>query len=128
MTENENENENQDQSNIQHHHHHQQQQQQQQQQHNKQNKQNKKSKQSKIQVRSKNKTDEGKWQRRRQLDGALNRVPYSFYIDVWHLLSKCHGIYIGNQMLPHHPTVQEMTAGETKVTIYIYIYLQHTIL
>lgn len=30
----------------------------------------------------------GHWQRRRRLDGALNRVPPDFYSDVWHILEK----------------------------------------
>ncbi len=30
----------------------------------------------------------GHWQRRRRLDGALNRVPPNFYSDVWHILER----------------------------------------
>ena len=30
----------------------------------------------------------GHWQRRRRLDGALNRVPPDFYSDVWHILER----------------------------------------
>ena len=30
----------------------------------------------------------GHWQRRRRLDGALNRVPPEFYSDVWHILER----------------------------------------
>eukprot|EP00124_Ichthyophonus_hoferi_P001166 Ihof_evm7s55 gene=Ihof_evmTU7s55 len=56
----------------------------------------------------------GQWLRRRQLDGALNRVPINFYSKVWHVLRRCHGFVVSNHLLPHHPTVQEMTAGEIK--------------
>lgn len=28
------------------------------------------------------------WQRRRRLDGALNRVPPDFYSNVWHILER----------------------------------------
>ena len=30
----------------------------------------------------------GQWQRRRRLDGALNRVPRDFYKSVWHILER----------------------------------------
>ncbi len=30
----------------------------------------------------------GHWQRRRRLDGALNRVPVDFYSNVWHILER----------------------------------------
>ena len=33
-------------------------------------------------------TGHGHWQRRRRLDGALNRVPPDFYTDVWHILER----------------------------------------
>ena len=33
----------------------------------------------------------GHWQRRRRLDGALNRVPPDFYSDVWHILERVSG-------------------------------------
>lgn len=31
---------------------------------------------------------QGQWQRRRRLDGALNRVPVGFYQKVWKVLQK----------------------------------------
>lgn len=31
---------------------------------------------------------QGQWQRRRRLDGALNRVPIGFYQKVWKVLQK----------------------------------------
>lgn len=31
---------------------------------------------------------QGQWQRRRRLDGALNRVPVGFYQKVWKVLRK----------------------------------------
>ena len=33
----------------------------------------------------------GHWQRRRRLDGALNRVPADFYSNVWHILERVGG-------------------------------------
>ena len=37
-------------------------------------------------LRSEEGLGHGHWQRRRRLDGALNRVPPDFYSDVWHIL------------------------------------------
>eukprot|EP01134_Creolimax_fragrantissima_P006128 CFRG6128T1 len=62
-------------------------------------------------------TSRGQWIRRRQLDGALNRVPVKFFNRVWHVLKKCHGFVVSNHLLPHRPTVQEMTAGELKFAL-----------
>ncbi|KNC83173.1 hypothetical protein SARC_04559 [Sphaeroforma arctica JP610] len=59
----------------------------------------------------------GQWMRRRQLDGALNRVPVKFFNRVWHVLKKSHGFVVSNHLLPHRPTVQEMTAGELKFAL-----------
>lgn len=59
----------------------------------------------------------GQWRRRRRLDGALNRVPFDFYTEVWHILEKCPGISIGNNYLPQFPTVQEMTPDELKFAL-----------
>lgn len=35
---------------------------------------------------------QGQWQRRRRLDGALNRVPVGFYQKVWKILQKVRTI------------------------------------
>eukprot|EP00127_Corallochytrium_limacisporum_P004497 Clim_evm24s165 gene=Clim_evmTU24s165 len=59
-------------------------------------------------------SEQGLWKRRRQLDGALNRVPLKFYPGVWRVLERFGGIRIGGSALPRHPTVDEMTAGEFK--------------
>ncbi len=57
------------------------------------------------------------WLRRRQLEGALNRVPPGFYPGVWQLLDRCQGLVIGDKLerrnrLDSAPIVAEMTPGE----------------
>ncbi|XP_045851946.1 phosphorylase b kinase regulatory subunit alpha, skeletal muscle isoform isoform X6 [Meles meles] len=51
---------------------------------------------------------QGQWQRRRRLDGALNRVPVGFYQKVWKVLQKCHGLSVEGFVLPSS-TTREMT-------------------
>jgi hypothetical protein len=41
----------------------------------------------------------GTWLRRRQLDGALNRVPADFYSRVWGVLDRCHGLQFGGRLI-----------------------------
>lgn len=53
------------------------------------------------------------WQRRRLLDGSLNRVPPGFYTRMWSLLLKCQGISVNGNILLQTIT-QEMTSGEMK--------------
>ena len=53
----------------------------------------------------------GLWQRRRLLDGSLNRVPAGFYTRMWALLDRCQGLEVGGSLLPSALT-QEMTSGE----------------
>ena len=53
------------------------------------------------------------WQRRRLLDGSLNRVPPGFYTRMWSLLLKCQGISVNGNILLQSIT-QEMTSGEMK--------------
>jgi hypothetical protein len=38
-------------------------------------------------------------------------------LQIWQVLSKCHGFVVSNHLLPHHPTIQEMTAGELKFAL-----------
>jgi phosphorylase kinase alpha/beta subunit len=57
------------------------------------------------------------WWRKRQLDGALNRVPQEFYPSVWKLLHHCKGLVIGDKLvrgnrLDSEFLIMEMTAGE----------------
>ncbi|XP_072482883.1 phosphorylase b kinase regulatory subunit alpha, skeletal muscle isoform isoform X2 [Notamacropus eugenii] len=61
-------------------------------------------------------TRQGQWQRRRRLDGALNRVPIGFYQKVWKVLQKCHGLSVEGFVLPSS-TTQEMTPGEIKFSV-----------
>lgn len=59
---------------------------------------------------------QGQWQRRRRLDGALNRVPIGFYQKVWKILQKCHGLSVEGFVLPSS-TTREMTPGEIKFSV-----------
>lgn len=43
---------------------------------------------------------QGQWQRRRRLDGALNRVPVGFYQKVWKVLQKVS--WMSGQLLSMH--------------------------
>lgn len=57
------------------------------------------------------------WLRRRQLEGALSRIPKGFYPGVWKLLNHCKGLVIGDKLerrnrLDSVPIVAEMTPGE----------------
>uniref|UniRef100_A0A8B9SDZ7 Phosphorylase b kinase regulatory subunit n=1 Tax=Apteryx owenii TaxID=8824 RepID=A0A8B9SDZ7_APTOW len=61
---------------------------------------------------------QGQWQRRRRLDGALNRVPVGFYQKVWKILQKCHGLSVEGFVLPSS-TTREMTPGEMKFAVHV---------
>ncbi|KFM11127.1 Phosphorylase b kinase regulatory subunit alpha, skeletal muscle isoform, partial [Aptenodytes forsteri] len=61
---------------------------------------------------------QGQWQRRRRLDGALNRVPMGFYQKVWKVLQKCHGLSVEGFVLPSS-TTREMTPGEMKFAVHV---------
>nr|KAF6492757.1 phosphorylase kinase regulatory subunit alpha 1 [Molossus molossus] len=61
---------------------------------------------------------QGQWQRRRRLDGALNRVPIGFYQKVWKVLQKCHGLSVEGFVLPSS-TTKEMTPGEIKFSVHV---------
>ncbi|XP_007956521.1 phosphorylase b kinase regulatory subunit alpha, skeletal muscle isoform [Orycteropus afer afer] len=61
---------------------------------------------------------QGQWQRRRRLDGALNRVPVGFYQKVWKVLQKCHGLSVEGFVLPSS-TTKEMTPGEIKFSVQV---------
>ncbi|XP_068918494.1 phosphorylase b kinase regulatory subunit alpha, skeletal muscle isoform [Petaurus breviceps papuanus] len=63
-------------------------------------------------------TRQGQWQRRRRLDGALNRVPIGFYQKVWKVLQKCHGLSVEGFVLPSS-TTREMTPGEIKFSVHV---------
>jgi phosphorylase kinase alpha/beta subunit len=64
------------------------------------------------------------WRRKRQLDGALNRVPKDFYPNVWKLLHHCKGLVIGDKLerrnrLDSEFLTTEMTAGEKNFALKI---------
>ncbi|KAM9373673.1 phosphorylase b kinase regulatory subunit alpha, skeletal muscle isoform [Phaethornis superciliosus] len=61
---------------------------------------------------------QGQWQRRRRLDGSLNRVPVGFYQKVWKVLQKCHGLSVEGFVLPSS-TTREMTPGEMKFAVHV---------
>ncbi len=59
----------------------------------------------------------GTWLRKRQVDGATNRVPEDFYPKVWKLLKHCKGLVIGDKLdrrnrLESELLLAEMTANE----------------
>ncbi|CBY38557.1 unnamed protein product [Oikopleura dioica] len=58
----------------------------------------------------------GSWLRRRQLDGALNRVATDFYI--WQVLDRCHGLQIGGRLIQGTVT-REMTSSELKFALLV---------
>lgn len=50
---------------------------------------------------------------RRQIEGALSRVPKNFYDRVWEIMSKTPGgIVVAGQHLPQQPTLTDMTRYE----------------
>ena len=55
---------------------------------------------------------------KRQLDGALNRVPMNFYEQAWYVLNKSpFGIKIYDHLLPQQPTLSDMTDYELNFSI-----------
>lgn len=65
------------------------------------------------------------WFYRRQIDGAINRVPPDFYSKVWTLLKRSEGICISKTILPREPTIFEMTRGEWQFAIRVERLLDH---
>lgn len=64
------------------------------------------------------------WWRKRQLDGAVNRVPQNFYPNVWDLLHHCKGLVIGDKLerrnrLEGESLITEMTAGEKNFALQV---------
>ncbi|XP_066919156.1 phosphorylase b kinase regulatory subunit alpha, liver isoform-like [Clytia hemisphaerica] len=59
----------------------------------------------------------GQWLRRRCLDGALNRVPSNFYVKIWHVLTRCHGLSVDGNFFLEHRLTQENTSGEMKFAL-----------
>jgi phosphorylase kinase alpha/beta subunit len=64
------------------------------------------------------------WWRKRQLDGALNRVPKNFYPSVWQVMKHCKGLVIGDKLerrnrLDSELILAEMTPGEKNFALRI---------
>lgn len=58
--------------------------------------------------------------RKRQLDGALNRVPKDFYDRVWEILEKTPGgIKVAGYLLPQQPTQSDMTMYELNFSLLV---------
>jgi phosphorylase kinase alpha/beta subunit len=57
---------------------------------------------------------------KRQLDGALNRVPKDFYDRVWKILEKTPGgIKVSGYQLPQQPTQSDMTMYEMNFSLLV---------
>ena len=73
----------------------------------------------------------GGWQRYRQREGSLNRVPPGFYPSVWKLLGHCKGLIIGDKLelrnrLDSSLILSEMTPGEKNFALWIEHLLNRT--
>jgi len=57
---------------------------------------------------------------KRQLDGALNRVPKNFYDKVWEILERTPGgIKVSGYLLPQQPTQSDMTKYELNFSLLV---------
>ncbi|KAL8575938.1 hypothetical protein ACOMHN_027336 [Nucella lapillus] len=57
---------------------------------------------------------------KRQLDGALNRVPKDFYCRIWKILERTPGgIKVAGLYLPQQPTLSDMTMNELNFTMLV---------
>jgi phosphorylase kinase alpha/beta subunit len=64
------------------------------------------------------------WWHKRQMDGALNRVPQGFYPHVWTVLKHCKGLVIGDKLerrnrLESELLLAEMTPGEKNFALLV---------
>jgi phosphorylase kinase alpha/beta subunit len=63
------------------------------------------------------------WRRRRQLNGAVNRVPKNFYPQVWTILNHCQGLVIGDKFERRNrlesELLLEMTPGEKNFALHV---------
>lgn len=62
---------------------------------------------------------EGSWWTWRKRVGTLSLVPDDFYVSVWHLMTRCQGLVIGERLerrnrLESRAVLSEMTPSETK--------------
>lgn len=57
---------------------------------------------------------------KRQLDGALNRVPKDFYCRIWKILERTPGgIKVAGLYLPQQPTLSDMTMNELNFSMLV---------
>ncbi|XP_076448759.1 LOW QUALITY PROTEIN: phosphorylase b kinase regulatory subunit beta-like [Babylonia areolata] len=57
---------------------------------------------------------------KRQLDGALNRVPKDFYCRIWKILERTPGgIKVAGLYLPQQPTLSDMTINELNFSLLV---------
>lgn len=68
--------------------------------------------------------DDTDWWRKRQLDGAMNRVPKDFYPSVWQVLRHCKGLVVGDKLerrnrLDSELILAEMTPGEKNFALQV---------
>ncbi|KAL4234418.1 hypothetical protein ACF0H5_006065 [Mactra antiquata] len=57
---------------------------------------------------------------RRQLDGALSRVPKDFFERVWEILERTpNGIKVAGYLLPQQPTLSDMTMQELNFSLLV---------
>jgi phosphorylase kinase alpha/beta subunit len=66
----------------------------------------------------------GNWQRKRELQGMISRLPANFYPRVWRLLNHCRGLIIGDKLerrnrLDSQSILSEMTPGEKNFALQI---------
>ncbi|NJM74645.1 MAG: glycosyl hydrolase family 15 [Acaryochloridaceae cyanobacterium RU_4_10] len=71
----------------------------------------------------------GSWQRKRELQGMINRLPAQFYPRVWGLLKHCKGLIIGDKLnrlnrLNSKSILSEMTPEEKNFALQIEHLLQ----
>jgi phosphorylase kinase alpha/beta subunit len=71
----------------------------------------------------------GSWQRKRELQGMINRLPAQFYPRVWGLLKHCKGLVIGDKLnqlnrLNSKSMLSEMTPEEKNFALQIEHLLQ----
>ena len=64
-------------------------------------------------------SEESPWQRRRCVDGALNRLPNNFHSHLYKLLTRSSGVEVESHFLSSMPTVNEMTGGEVKFVLLV---------
>lgn len=82
------------------------------------------SSQSPLAYRAVKLPNNGRWLRRRKLDGALQRTPVGFYAKIYHILEKSKfGLNIRGKFLPRDPTISEKTPEEVNFALMVELWL-----